>query len=102
MKSSRRFLPVFLLVAFLLLSLTCTITTALADSSITVSVRDSRGPVGGAEVAAVVFDTTYSGLTAGNGLVNLTMPNGTCMFMASKEGYRAGIGVLLLSALIAW
>jgi hypothetical protein len=90
MKSSKGFLPVILLVAFLLLSLTCTINTALADSSITVSVRDSRGPVGGAEVAAVAGSITYSGLTASNGLVNLTMPNGTYTFLASKEGYRQG------------
>jgi uncharacterized membrane protein len=86
-----RFFSVLLLVAaFLLLSLPNTTYTALADTSITVSVRDGKGPVGGAQVAAVVYDTTYSGLTSGNGLVSLTMPNGTYTFMASKEGYRQG------------
>jgi hypothetical protein len=82
---------VFLLVGFLLLLLSPIITfVALADSPITVSVRDGRGPVGGTEVAVVVYDTTYSGLTASSGLVNLTMPNGTYTFMASKEGYSQG------------
>jgi hypothetical protein len=91
MKSSPRFLPVFLVVAvFLLLSFPNTTYTAFADSSITVSVRDGKGPVGGAQVAAVVFDTTYSGLTSGNGLVSLTMPNGTYLFMASRDGYSQG------------
>jgi uncharacterized membrane protein len=91
MKAFPRFFPVLLLVSvILLLSLTCTTRTALADTTITVSVRDGKGPVGGAQVAAVVYDTTYSGLTSGTGLVNLTMPNGTYTFMASKEGYRQG------------
>jgi len=89
MKSYTRLLPLLLLVVvILLLSLTCTTYTALADSSITVSVRDGKGPVGGVQVSAVVYDTTYSGLTSGNGLVSLTMPNGTYTFMAYKEGYR--------------
>jgi hypothetical protein len=90
MKHLRSLLPVFLLVGFLLLSLPYATHMALADSSITVSVRDGRGPVGGAQVATVVYDTTYSGLTAANGLVNLTMPNGTWLFMASKDGYSQG------------
>jgi uncharacterized membrane protein len=90
MKSLTRFLLVVFLVAFLLLTLTCTTHMAFADSSIIVSVRDGSGPVGGAIVEALVIDTTYSGMTASNGLVNLTMPNGTYTFMAYKEGYRQG------------
>jgi hypothetical protein len=88
MKSLPKFLPVLLMVAvFLLLSLPHTTYMAFADSSITVSVRDGKGPVGGAVVAAVVIDTTYSGLTDSNGLVSLSMPNGTHDFMAWKDGY---------------
>jgi hypothetical protein len=91
MKNLRSSLPIFLLVGFLLLLLSPIITfVALADSPITVSVRDGRGPVGGAQVAMVVYGTTYSGLTSANGLVNLTVPNGTHYFMASKDGYSQG------------
>lgn len=89
MKTTRLFLPVFLLAGFLLLSLPYT-SIALADSPITVSVRDGRGPVGGAVVAVVVFGTTYSDLTGSDGLANLTVPNGTYTFLAYKEGYRQG------------
>ena len=88
MRSLRPFLPAFLLVAFLLLSLSCVTSVALADSPVTVSVRDGRGPVGGALVAAVVFDTTYSNLTGPDGLAVLSMPNGTYTFHAYKDGYQ--------------
>jgi len=89
MKSLKRFLPLlFIVVIFLLLSLTCTAYTALADSSIVVSVRDGRGPLGGAMVWVQSGGATYSDQTRSNGLANFTLPEGRYSFSASKEGYR--------------
>ena len=80
----------FTLVAFLLLSLSCISSLAFADSPINVSVRDGRGPVGGVWVAVVVYDTTYSGMTAPDGLATLSVPNGTFTVRAYKDGYQEG------------
>ena len=84
-----RFLP-FILLCLLLLPYT--IHTALADSPVTVSVRDGRGPLGGAMVAVQVGGTTYSDQTNSNGQANFTLPDGRYSFTAYKEGYRQGSG----------
>jgi hypothetical protein len=91
MKSLQSTLHVLLLAGLLLLLLSPIATfTALANSPIIVSVGSGRDPVGGAVVAVVVGSTTYSGMTAPNGLVNLSVPDGTYLFMASKDGYKEG------------
>ncbi|OPY30558.1 MAG: hypothetical protein A4E28_00206 [Methanocella sp. PtaU1.Bin125] len=83
----------FLLLALLcLLLLPCITYTALADSPISVMVRDGRGPVGGAMVAVQVGGATYSDRTGPDGLVVFTLPDGRYGFTASREGYRQGTG----------
>ncbi|MGA9139512.1 MAG: carboxypeptidase regulatory-like domain-containing protein [Methanocella sp.] len=85
-----RFLPFALLV---LLLLPCITYTALADSSVTVSVRDGKGPVGGAMVAVQSGGTTYSDQTNSNGLASFSLPDGQYTFTASKAGYSQGSGI---------
>jgi hypothetical protein len=60
---------------------------ALADSPITVSVVDGRGPVGGVAVAVLLSGTSVTGTTGPDGLTSFTLPEGTYYFTALKEGY---------------
>ncbi len=74
---------------FLLCIVILTAGHALADSSITVSVTDGRGPVGGASVAALVTGASVTGTTGPDGKVSLALPDGNYSFTAMKEGYAS-------------
>lgn len=65
---------------------------ALADSPINVSVRDGRGPLGGAMVWVQAGGATYSDRTGSDGLASFTLPEGHYSFSASRDGYRQGTG----------
>jgi hypothetical protein len=62
---------------------------AVADSTITVSVVDGHGPVGGASVAAMANGASITGTTGPDGLVRMTLPEGNYSFTAMKEGYAS-------------
>jgi len=76
------------LLSFILLSFITGM--AFADSQITVSVRDGRGPLGGVLVWVQVGGATYSDQTGPDGLADFSLPEGRYSFSASKEGYRQG------------
>ncbi|MGA9140416.1 MAG: carboxypeptidase regulatory-like domain-containing protein [Methanocella sp.] len=84
---------------FLLSALICLLllygftSTALADSPITVSVRDGKGPLGGAMIAVQSGGTTYSDQTNSDGLASFSLPDGQYTFTASREGYGPGSGI---------
>jgi hypothetical protein len=59
----------------------------MADSSITVQVKDAQGPVGGVSVAVLASGTSITSTTGPDGLASFTLPDGTYYFMALKEGY---------------
>lgn len=78
---------IFLLLTFCVFLLFASPT--LADSSISVYVTDSHGPVGGASVAALVAGASITGTTGPDGRVSMALPDGNYSFMAAKEGYAS-------------
>ena len=78
-------LPFILFVSFFLIVVPC-----IAVSPLSVLVTDGHSPVGGVTVSMLIGGTTYSGLTDSNGLTSFSLPNGSFMFVASKEGYIQG------------
>jgi len=75
----------------LLLSILCVFllstSLAMADSSITVQVKDAQGPVGGVAVGVLLGGTSITSTTGPDGLASFTLPDGTYYFTALKEGY---------------
>lgn len=75
----------------LLLSILCVFILstplAMADSSITVQVKDAQGPVGGVSVAVLLSGTSITSTTGPDGLASFTLPDDTYSFTALKEGY---------------
>ncbi len=78
-----------LILPLLLCLLLLTTGQALADSTITVSVIDGHGPVGGASVAALINGASITGTTGPDGKVSLALPDGNYSFTAVKEGYAS-------------
>jgi len=72
-----------LILCFFLLSAS----QAIADSSITVSVVDGRGPVGGVAVGVLLGGSSVTNTTGPDGLTSFSLPEGTYSFTALKEGY---------------
>jgi Fe-S cluster assembly iron-binding protein IscA len=79
----KRIILLLLVLCFFLLSAS----QAIADSSITVSVVDGHGPVGGVAVAVLLGGTSVTSTTGPDGLANFSLPEGTYYFTALKEGY---------------
>ena len=84
-------LSVPLLVSLLLILLLSSIpTSALADSPVSVFVKDKNGAVGGAIVSVKVGTSTNSVQTGSDGIGNFSLPMGLYTFYASKDGYGSG------------
>ncbi len=65
-------------------------TSALADSPVSVFVKDKSGAVSGAIISVKVGTSTNSVQTGSDGIGNFSLPHGLYTFYASKDGYGSG------------
>ncbi|WP_424357996.1 carboxypeptidase regulatory-like domain-containing protein [Methanocella sp. MCL-LM] len=87
LSSSILLIPILLSLFFV-----TTPTSVLADSPITVLVKDKNGAVSGALISVQVNGATYSTQTDLNGIGNFSLPPGQYYFTAAKTGYASGSG----------